>query len=151
MTKDEILKLKPGRDLDIKVALIVMDYIWLKHLLQFSAELAVKWLGTKADIEQSGGVYVAMPDSQFVSLKERENFAESVPCFSTEMGAAEQVIKHMQELGYEYSLETKTVEDGKEYYVSFHKTGDVFVGEAKGFSIVTEGISKVALQVILGN
>ena len=45
MNKEEIFNMKPGRDLDIKVALEVMGYIWLKHLLQFSAELAVKWLG----------------------------------------------------------------------------------------------------------
>ena len=150
MTNDEILNLQPGRDLDIKVALTVMDYMWLKHLLQFSAELAVKWLGTTADIEQSGGVYVLVPDSQFVGLKERENFAEAVPCFSTEIEAAEQVIKHMQELGYEYSLETKTVDNDKEHYVSFHKIENVPVGEARGFVTVSEGISKVALQVILG-
>ena len=101
MKEDKIVGMNPGRDLDIKVALEVMDYIWLKHLLQFSAELAVKWLGTAADIEATSGMYVRVPESQFVELKERENFAEAVLPFSTDMAAAEEVFQHMKKLGYE--------------------------------------------------
>ena len=47
--------LKAGRDLDIAVALEVMDYIWITHWLRFSAELAAKWIGTVKEVEESGG------------------------------------------------------------------------------------------------
>ena len=149
MNKEEILGSKPGRDLDIEVAVKVMDYIWLKHLFQFSAELAVKWLGTKTDLEQAGGVYVVVPDSQFVGLKERENFAEAVLNFSTEIGAAEQVIERMKELGYQYSLETKVEKGLNVYYVCFDKHGRQPDEPIVGFSTIPEAVSKAALTACL--
>jgi hypothetical protein len=149
MNKDEFLKLTPGRDLDIKVALSVMGYIWLKHLLQFSAELAVKWLGTAADIEESGGVYTRVPDSQFASLKERENFAEGVLPFSTDIQAAEQVVSKMAELGYQYRLESASQQDGDIYYVRFAKlASEQQPDEMVGYSSVPEAIVKAALLAL---
>ena len=148
MSNTDILNMKPGRDLDIKVALTVMDYKWLKHLLQFSAELAVKWLGTSTDLAEAGGVYVIVPDSQFHSLKERENFAEAVLHFSTEMAAAEQVIIRMKELGYKYSLDSKTEEDGIVYYASFHKSEMGSNEKSPGYGTIPEAIVKAALKVI---
>jgi len=151
MNQNEFLNMKPGRDLDIKVALEVMGYIWLKHLLQFSAELAVKWLGTPADLKESCGMYVVVPDSQFVALKERENHAEAVLNFSTEMGSASQVIEHMEELGYEYHLETKVEQDTEVHYVYFQKAGNLSTVKAIGFQALPEAIVKAALSAILDN
>ena len=150
MNKEEILQSKSGRDLDIIVALRVMDYVWIKHLIQFSAELAVKWLGTQADLEQSGGVYVVVPDSQFISLKERENFDEAVLGFSTDIEAAELVVKHMEELGYEYKLESKvTEEEETKYYACFEKQEKVNSEELGTFATVPEAIVKAALVALL--
>lgn len=148
MKQNEILNMKPGRDLDIKVALEVMGYIWLKHLLQFSAELAVKWLGTPADLKESCGMYVVVPDSQFVALKERENYAEAVLNFSTEMGPAEEVIRRMEESGYEYHLETKTEQGADVYYACFSKPGCNSEGNVKGTATIPEAIAKAALAAI---
>ena len=146
MNTNEIANLKPGRDLDIKVALEVMDYIWLKHLLQFSAELAVKWLGTPADMEESSGMYVRVPESQFVGLKEREDFAEAVLPFSTDMVAAEQVFRQMEKLGYECKLETKIEEGNQQYYAYIHKSGTPIAENVVGFPTGPEAIVKAALQ-----
>ena len=150
MTKEEIITLKPGQDLDIKVALTIMDYLWLKHLLQFSAELAVKWLGTPEDLKNSSGMYVPVPDSQFLELKERENFAEAVLPFSSEMGAAQLVIDKMQELGYEYHLEEKSEGGSSRYYAHFTKADSDFSQEKIGFRGVPEAIVKGALVAIKG-
>jgi len=151
MNRNEFLNMKPGRDLDIKVALEVMGYIWLKHLLQFSAELAVKWLGTPADLKESCGMYIVVPDSQFVALKERENHAESVLNFSTEMGPASQVIDRMEELGYEYHLETEAEQNGNVYYVCFQKPGNLSGERSIGFETLPEAIVKAALNATVSN
>ena len=147
--KENVLCMSPGRDLDIEVALNVMDFIWLKHLLQFSAELAVKWLGTPADIEGSGGVYIALTkESEMVSLKLRENFDEAVPHYSTEMGAAQQVVVHMESLGYTYISEKKIEQDRDLYYVTFVKNGIDF-GTTVGHHSEAEAIVKTALVTLL--
>ena len=151
MNQDTFLNIKPGRDLDIKVALEVMGYIWLKHLLQFSAELAVKWLGTSTDLKESCGMYIVVPDSQLLALKERETYDEAVLNFSTEMRPASQVIDRMKELGYEYHLETKTEQDADVYYVDFHKPGSVSEERLIGFMALPEAIVKAALIAILCN
>ena len=150
MNKDEIENLKTGRNLDSKVAVEVMGYIWLKHLLQFSAELAVKWLGTPADLKESCGMYVVVPDSQFVALKERENSTESIPKFSTEMGPARQVVSRMKELGYEYDLQTKTEQGVDVHYVYFQKPGSLCEQRPIGFPGLPEAIVKGALLATLG-
>ena len=151
MNENEILNMKPGRDLDKKVALEVMGYIWLKHLLQFSAELAVKWLGTPKDLAECCGMYVVVTDSQFVALKERENYAEAVLNFSTEMGPASQVIDRMKELGYEYHLETKIEQDANVHHVCFDKPDSLFKEQLIGFNALPEAIVKAALTAMLRN
>ena len=148
MNQNEFLNMKPGRDLDIKVALEVMGYIWLKHLLQFSAELAVKWLGTPADLKKSCGMYIVVPDSQFVALKERENYAEAVLNFSTEMGPAEEVIHRMEELGYAYHLETKMEQGAEVYCACFKKPGSVLQITLADALAIPEAIAKAALSAI---
>ncbi len=148
MNQDKIVSLKPGRDLDIKVALEVMDYIWLKHLLQFSAELAVKWLGTVADMEAAGGMYVKVPEEQFVGLKEREDFAEAVLPFSTDLAAAEKIFYHMEKQGYECKLENK-LEDGSNcYYASIYRPGTAIDENLVGFTTAPEAIVKAALKAV---
>lgn len=149
VTKEQIVVMKPGRDLDIVIALEVMGYIWLKHLLQFSAELAVKWLGTPADIEQSGGVYTVLKDGDAVSLKLRENFAEAVPTFSTSIAVANQVINHMNTVGYSYTLEKKVEQNVPLYYASFQKADLPCGGKLTGFSTEAEAIVKAALLTVL--
>lgn len=149
MKQNEILNMPPGRDLDIKVALAVMGYAWLKHLLQFSAELAVKWLGTPAELKEAAGMYILVPDSQFVALKERENHAESVLDFSTDIGAARQVIDQMKELGYDYYLETKNEQGADLHYVRFQKLGSLSQQAFTGFIALPEAIVKAALLAIL--
>lgn len=143
---EKFLQMKSGRDLDIAVALEVMGFIWLKHLLQFSAELAVKWLGTPTDIEQSGGVYTALTkESEMMSLKLRENFDEAVPAFSTEMESAQKVIEHMNSIGYVYNLESKIVDGQNVYYASFEKDGIQSEVASVGFATELEAIAKAAL------
>jgi len=151
MDKNEIVNMKPGHHLDSKVAVEVMGYIWLKHLLQFSAELAVKWLGTPADLKESCGMYVVVPASQFVALKERENHAETIPKFSTKMDLASQVIDRMKELDYEYHMETVTEQGEDIHYVCFQKPGDLCGQRPMGFAILPEAIVKAALITTLEN
>ena len=148
--KEKIVGMKPGRALDIEVALRVMGFIWLKHLLQFSAELAVKWLGTPADIEQSGGVYIALTkESELISLKERENFDEAVPKFSTEVEDAKQVAEHMKTLGYTYIFENRIEPEGLLYYGCFVKAGCAPEAMTQGFLTEPEAIVKAALAAVL--
>ncbi len=146
--KDNGIGMNPGRDLDIEVAVKVMGFIWLKHLLQFSAELAVKWLGTTADVEQSGGVYVPLvKESEMVSLKLRENFDEAVPNYSTEIDAAQQVVEHMKGLGYTYISEKKLEQEQNRYYGSFVKDGRGAAAPI-GHSSEAEAIVKAALAAL---
>jgi hypothetical protein len=148
--KAKIVGMKPGRALDIEVALHVMGFIWLKHLLQFSAELAVKWLGTPEDIEQSGGVYTALTkESELISLKQRENFDEAVPKFSTEIGAAEQVLERMKSLGYTYISKNKIEQEGVLFYGRFDKEGIDSEVITQGFVTEAEVIVKAALATVL--
>ena len=93
-------------------------------------------------------MYILVPDSQFEELKERENFAEAVLNFSTEMGPAEQVIRRMAELGYEYHLETKTEQGADVYYAYFRKPGNKSEGKLVGAITIPEAIAKAALLVI---
>lgn len=145
MEQDRQIVQRAGRDLDIQVALNVMGYIWLKHLLQFSAELAVKWLGTAADMEASGGVYVAVKPDQFWALKERENHAEAVPCFSTDQAAAEQVIAEMKRRGCRY--DAVTVEDAAAPYRVTFSRNDGETATAAG-TAMPEAVAKAALAFV---
>lgn len=143
MEQERQVMQRSGRDLDIQVALQVMGYIWLKHLLQFSAELAVKWLGTTADIEASGGVYVVVKPEQFWALKERENHAEAVPHFSTDRAAAGQVVAEMKKRGCRY--EVVTLDDGAVPYRVTFSRDDGTAGTATG-STIPEAVAKAALE-----
>ncbi|AJQ29799.1 hypothetical protein [Pelosinus fermentans] len=146
--KENGIGMNPGRDLDIEVAVKVMGFIWLKHLLQFSAELAVKWLGTTADVELSGGVYVPLvKESEMVSLKMRENFDETVPNYSTQIDAAQQVVEHMKSLGYTYLSEKKLEQEQNRYYGNFVKDG-IDVAVPIGHSSEAEAIVKSALAAL---
>lgn len=139
---------KAGRELDRDVAIKVMGVIWLKHLLQFSAELAVKWMGTTADREQSGGVYVPVEkESEMISLKVREKFDESVPPYSTDINAARQVIEQMKKRGYAYIFEEKMEQEGPVYYGRFVKDGIDF-GAGTGCRLEAEAIVKAALTAL---
>lgn len=91
MTKEEILAMKSGRDLDIKVALEIMDYMWLTHLIHFSEEMTVKWLGKQKDIDESKGAFVAVKPEKVYALKLRDRFDEDVPHYSTCIADAIQV------------------------------------------------------------
>ncbi|MPM77221.1 hypothetical protein SDC9_124221 [bioreactor metagenome] len=95
VNKEGITAMKPGRDLDIKVALEVMDYIWLTHLIHFSEEMTVKWLGTPADLAESKGAFVAVKPEKVYALKLRDRFDEAVPKYSTDANAARQVAEKL--------------------------------------------------------
>lgn len=96
------MDMKPGRDLDCKIAVDVMGYRWITHMLKFSAELQVKWLGSPQELAESGGVYIPVTKAEdFQALKLREGFADSVPLYSTDVAAAQLVVTRMQELGYQ--------------------------------------------------
>lgn len=94
--------MKAGRDLDIAVAFTVMEYFWVTHWLRFSAELEAKWIGTAQEVEAAGGVYVKVKEEDVHRLKLRECHDENVPCFSTKLEAAQEVIKRMEQQGYTY-------------------------------------------------
>jgi hypothetical protein len=101
VTKEEITAMKPGRDLDVKVALAVMDYMWLTHLIHFSEEMTVKWLGTQADLAESKGAFVAVKPEKVYALKLRDRFDEAVPQYSTDANAARLVIEKLAASGYQ--------------------------------------------------
>lgn len=101
MTKEEILAMKAGRDLDIKIALEVMGFMWLTHLIHFSEEMTVKWLGTENDLAASKGAFIAVKPEKVYALKLRDKFDEAVPNFSTNSSAAQQVVKKMAAAGYQ--------------------------------------------------
>lgn len=100
MTKEEITAMKPGRDLDIKVAITIMGYIWLTHLIHFSEEMTVKWLGTQADIIASKGAFVAVKSEKVYDLKLRDKYEEAVPRYSTDVIAAQQIVDKLAIMGH---------------------------------------------------
>lgn len=98
MTQDEILAMKAGRDLDTLVALALMEYFWVTHMLQFSAEMEVKWLESAQEIEAAGGVVVKVKEERLHCLKLRELHDEAVPFYSRDPLAADAVWKRLCEL-----------------------------------------------------
>jgi len=97
---EDVLAMKPGRDLDIKVALEVMGYIWITHLIHFSEEMTVKWLGSQADLEKAQGAFVQVKPEKVYALKLRDRFDEAVPHYSTEMTDAQQIVARMKAKGF---------------------------------------------------
>jgi len=146
MSQTEILSMKSGRDLDLKVALEIMDYLWITHWLRFSAEMAVKWIGTQQELDEAGGVLTAVKPSDFQELKLRANFDEIVPNFSTDLSAAQQVVDKMAELGYKYVTKTHMEDNRTIYYAAFQK-GNI---DAPCVSAATaaEAIVKAALVAV---
>lgn len=96
---EEVLAMKPGRDLDIRVALEVMGYIWITHLIHFSEEMTVKWLGTHTDLEKAQGAFVQVKPERVYALKLRDRYDEAVPHYSTEISDAQKVIERMRNKG----------------------------------------------------
>ncbi|MEG6584617.1 hypothetical protein [Dendrosporobacter sp. 1207_IL3150] len=147
MSNHEIAPLRPGRDLDLKVALEIMDYIWVTHWLRFSAEMAVKWIGTQQEIDEAGGVFTTVKPADFQELKHRENFDEAVPKYTTDITQSMKVIAKMTDIGFEYTLTEEILNDQIRYCAEFTKTGSQarFCAETKA-----EAITKAALLAILG-
>lgn len=123
MIKQDVLTMKPGRDLDIKVATKIMGYIWLTFRLRFSAEMVVKWLDTPEQLVMMNKVYTPAEQSGFDDLKLRENYAEAVPCYSTDPAAARQVAEKLAADGYPYSL-TEEEKEGKAYFMASFSRGE---------------------------
>ena len=103
MTEHEILALKAGRDLDIAVALGVMEYVWVTHMLQFSAEMEVKGRASVQEIEEAGGVVIRVSPERLHALKLRDGYEESVPHYSRDDKAAEQLWPRLEEIGWRKS------------------------------------------------
>lgn len=119
MSNNEIIALKPGRDLDLEAALKIMDYMWITHLLRFSAEMAVKWIGTQKELDEAGGVFIPVKPTDFQELKYRENFDENVPAYSTTLTHAQSIIEKMAALGFTHHSEEVTADSQTTYTVSF--------------------------------
>nr|WP_092071901.1 hypothetical protein [Dendrosporobacter quercicolus]NSL49448.1 hypothetical protein [Dendrosporobacter quercicolus DSM 1736]SDM31055.1 hypothetical protein SAMN04488502_103225 [Dendrosporobacter quercicolus] len=146
MSNHEILSMQPGRDLDVKLALDVMGYLWITHWLQFSAELAVKWLGTQQELAEAGGVFKAVKPEDFQALKYRENFAESVPAYSTAADESAKITAKMAELGFQYSTETTVASGNTVYIVGFSKSGKT-AATARAATL-PEAVAKAALLAV---
>ncbi|WP_346356105.1 hypothetical protein [Azotosporobacter soli] len=98
MTQEEILALKPGRELDIAVAIALMDYVWATHMLQFSAEMEVKWLASPEELAEAGGVVIKVKEERLHTLKLREQYEESVAFYSKDPVAADAVWRKISAL-----------------------------------------------------
>lgn len=99
MTKEHALSLTTGRALDEAAALASGGYLWATHALQFSAEMAVKWLISRTALQSFRGMYRQVRPEEWQELKHRENYAEEVPRFSTEPAAAQQLAELLQAQG----------------------------------------------------
>lgn len=146
MSNNEIISLKPGRDLDLEVALKIMDYMWITHLLRFSAEMAVKWIGTQKDLDEAGGVFIPVKPVDFQELKYRENFDENVPAYSTSLTHAQAIIEKMTALGYTHHCEEETADGQTTYTVSFENSAKPVKKIAAAHQ--AEAIVKAALLAI---
>nr|WP_320146406.1 hypothetical protein [uncultured Anaeromusa sp.] len=80
-----------GRELDAAAAVASGAYCWVTHTLQFSEEMAVKWLMAKESLAAFKGMYRTMREEEWDGLKHRQDYAEEVPCFSTNEMAAEKL------------------------------------------------------------
>ena len=103
MKKEEILTQKSGRELDIAVAINVMNYAWVTHMLQFSAEMEVKWIASEQEIAEAGGVVVKVKEERLHALKLREAYEESVPRYSSEQQAAAEVWRLLEAKSWQQS------------------------------------------------
>lgn len=99
-----------GRELDAAAAVASGAYCWVTHTLQFSAEMAVKWLMAKESLTAFKGMYRPMREEEWDDLKHRQDYAEEVPCFSTDEAAAEKLVLLLQQQGRQ--IERKNVSEG---------------------------------------
>ena len=99
-----------GRELDAAAAVASGAYCWVTHTLQFSAEMAVKWLMAEETLNAFRGMYRPMREEEWEELKHRQDYAEEVPCFSTDEAAAEKLHTLLQQQGR--LVERKNVADG---------------------------------------
>ena len=99
-----------GRELDEAAAVASGAYCWVTHTLQFSAEMAVKWLMAKETLAAFKGMYRPMREEEWDDLKHRQDYAEEVPCFSTDEAAAEKLHTLLQQQGR--LVERKNVAEG---------------------------------------
>ena len=99
-----------GRELDAAAAVASGAYCWVTHTLQFSAEMAVKWLLAKETLAAFKGMYRPMREEEWDNLKHRQDYAEDVPCFSTDEAAAEKLYALLQQQGRQ--IERKNVAEG---------------------------------------
>lgn len=143
MNNDQLLKMKPGREMDRTVALEIMGYIWATHSLRFSAELAAKWISTPGSIEATKGVYVQVKPEELHSLKELEDFDEQVPRFSTDDACAQLVANQMIANGYDYTLQYDDNSSELQYKAIFTQREGADVSVSAGTS--AEAVVKAAL------
>ena len=106
-TKEKTLQ---GRELDAAAAVASGAYCWVTHTLQFSAEMAVKWLMAEETLNAFRGMYRPMREEEWEELKHRQDYAEEVPCFSTDEAAAEKLHTLLQQQGR--LVERKNVAEG---------------------------------------
>jgi hypothetical protein len=99
-----------GRELDAAAAVASGAYCWVTHTLQFSAEMAVKWLMAEEKLTAFKGMYRPMREEEWEELKHRQDYAEEVPCFSTDEAAAENLHTLLQQQGRQ--VERKNVAEG---------------------------------------
>ena len=99
-----------GRELDAAAAVASGAYCWVTHTLQFSAEMAVKWLMAEETLNAFRGMYRPMREEEWEELKHRQDYAEEVPCFSTDEAAAEKLHTLLQQQGR--LVERKNVAEG---------------------------------------
>ena len=99
-----------GRELDAAAAVASGAYCWVTHTLQFSAEMAVKWLMAEETLNAFRGMYRPMREEEWEELKHRQDYAEDVPCFSTDEAAAEKLYALLQQQGRQ--IERKNVAEG---------------------------------------
>ena len=103
-------QLLQGRELDVAAAVASGAYCWVTHTLQFSAEMAVKWLVAKETLLTFKGMYRPMREEEWEELKHRQDYAEDVPPFSTDEEAAEKLLRFLEEQGR--LVERKTLPEG---------------------------------------
>lgn len=142
MQHEKILALKPSRDLDLEVALQVMDFLWITHWLRFSAEMAVKWIGTQEELDEAGGVLKEVKPVEFQELKLRDKFDEIVPHFSTDIEYAQQIVNKLDVLGFSFTWNNTNPDNTKTYEAIFQKENLTASCTA---STQAEAIAKAAL------
>lgn len=144
MLHEETLALKPGRDLDLAVALRVMDFFWVTHWLRFSAEMAVKWIGTQKELDEAGGVIKEVKPDEFQELKLRDAFDEIVPRFSTDGECWQQIVEKLTESGFSFAwANPDTTETHNAIFQKVNQTAASYTAATQA-----EAVCKAALKAL---